>query len=497
MPKVDHAAPMQLKSFQIIVESSPISTQIFSKDGMTIMVNKAWERLWHIKSKDIVGNYNILKDKQLVEKGLMTKIKKAFNGQKIHLPTIEYIPSKTVPKLAKVPYRWVSAIIYPIFNSSKKVTHVVLQHTDVTTQHDIQKLITKNSEANYRLGALVASSDDAIIGKTRTGIITSWNHGAEQLFGFSAKEAIGNSIMIIVPSNLQDEEKDILKKINIGESIQHFQTSRRKKDGTIIPVSVTISPIKNDKGKIIGASNITRDITEQKKTEQEKSDFLSMASHELKTPLTSMKIFLGLLVREIEKQDDSEHAQYFMSRIQDQTNQLIELTNDLLDVSRIETGKLRLNSEEFALEDLVHETVEAIETSTRTHKILVNAKDTFLAKADRYRIFQVLINLLTNAIKYSPPGKDIIVTLQKDKNFLTVSVQDFGIGIDKVQQNKVFEKLYQVGDSKEKTYPGLGLGLYISKEIIERHKGQIWVKSKKGKGSTFFFTLPREQKKSK
>lgn len=226
----------------------------------------------------------------------------------------------------------------------------------------------------------------------------------------------------------------------------------------------------------------------QKLLDQEKSDFLSMASHELKTPLTSMKMFIDLLTRQLRIEADDKPL-YYLDRIKDQANRLSELTNDLLDVSRIETGKLKLNKEEFRLAELVQDTVDSIKPSTIVHEIITDLNTKINVFADRYRIYQVLVNLLTNAIKYSPGGKKIYVKVWQEDEQVFVSVQDFGIGIKKEQRKKIFERLYQTNDAEERTYPGLGLGLYISREIIDRHGGKIWVESKKGQGSIFFFSL--------
>ncbi len=254
-------------------------------------------------------------------------------------------------------------------------------------------------------------------------------------------------------------------------------------------VSTNATVFYNNQNKPIRMLGATSDITKQNQLDQEKSDFLSMASHELKTPLTSMKIFIDLLKRQQSQQ--SEKGDYYVNRIKDQADRLGELTNDLLDVSRIETGKLRLSKDSFELNQLIEETVESIQPSTQKHKITVSHNGPVEVVADKYRIYQVLINFLTNAIKYSPQSEKIIVKIDERDEEIVVSVKDFGIGIKKQEQDKVFERLYQVSDPEEKTYPGLGLGLFISKEIIDRHKGKIWVESVKGKGSTFFFSLPK------
>lgn len=343
-----------------------------------------------------------------------------------------------------------------------------------------------------RLAAIVASSDDGIVSKDLDGIIMSWNKGAEKIFGYSAEEIIGKSIRTIIPPELQQEEDTILSRIRQGKKIDHFQTTRVRKDGRRVDVSITVSPIRDHSGKVVGASKIARDITEEKRMQRQKDDFLSMASHELKTPITSMKIFIDLLGNELMNMQH-EKSSYYLKRIHDQSNRLSELTNDLLDVSRIQTGKLSLNIEVFMLAELVEDTVEGLQGSTRKHVLRLKKKKGLTVAADRYRIYQVLVNLITNAVKYSPKGGDIIITVTKKGDKAVVSVQDFGIGIKKEQQEKIFDKLYQVTDPEEKTYPGLGLGLYISKDIIERHNGRIWVESTKGKGSTFSFAIPIAQ----
>lgn len=724
--------------YKTIFDQTPISTQIFTPDGETVMVNKAWEKLWNLPFSEIKG-YNILKDKQLVKTGTMPYIKKGFMGESVFLPVIKYEPTKAARKKGAVPFLWVQARLYPIRDSEDKITHLVLQHEDVTERR-------RAEEVKNRLAAIIEFSDDAIVSKNLDSIIMSWNKSAERLFGYTAKEAIGKHIKLIIPKSLISQEEEIITKIKKGEHIDHFETERKRKDGTLITVSLTISPIKDASGTVIGASKIARDITEkrkaekdlqeseerfrsltdsapvgifltdkegrsifvnrkwlefagmtqkqamgegwakalhpddrekvhaewkdalrterefnleyrfktkkgkitwltgksialydqngdirgymgtvtditarkfmenslkeseerlrlalrageigvwdwdiennvltwteniykihdvdpktfkvtmknfqklihpddreriqsmlrdtiergkifagefrivtakgetrwvhtnamfrkneqnkvvrllgattdislQKKIEQDKNDFLSMASHELKTPLTSMKIFIELLRSQL-KDTVSEKPRYYLDRIQDQSARLTELTGDLLDVSRIETGKLRLKREKFIMDDLVIDTVESIQPSTNRHILEVVSSPKAQVYADRYRIYQVLVNLLTNAIKYSPKDTSIFINIKKEKKQVLVSVQDFGIGIKKSQLERVFDKLYQVSDPREKTYPGLGLGLYISKEIVERHNGKIWVASRPGKGSTFFFTIPVEK----
>lgn len=592
--------------FKTIYRQTPVSTQIFTTDGETVMVNKAWEKLWNVKFEQL-GSYNILQDQQLVATGTMEYIKRGFKGEQVDLPVIRYDPSQTVA-IKGARERWLAARIYPIKNNKGKITHLVLQHEDVTDKKN-------NEDTLYRLAAIIESSYDAIISKNLEGIITSWNKGAERLFGYTAGEIIGKHITTIIPKELRKEEAEIISKIKRGIPIKHYETVRVKKDGNYVEVSLSISPIKNNDGVIMGASKIARDIsyqkkaeaaireseerlrlaldagqigvwdwdiekntltwtdnvykihgvnrknfeitfenfknlihpddvnrvlklieksllkeaefavdfriitpkgdlkwvttqaeishnkngkpvrmlgatsdtTRQKQIEQEKSDFISMASHELKTPITGMKMFVELLSRELAK-TSLEKPIHFANRIMEQTDKLTELTNDLLDVTRIETGKLQLKKEAFNISHLIQETLDTLQPTT-THTLHFKNSKIVGVAADRYRIYQVLVNLITNAIKYSPQGNKVEISLRTTASEAIIGIKDDGIGIAKNKQDKIFERLYQVTDPKLKTYPGLGLGLYITKEIVERHNGKLWLKSEHGKGSTFYFSL--------
>lgn len=246
--------------------------------------------------------------------------------------------------------------------------------------------------------------------------------------------------------------------------------------------------IRNQQGKIIAAVAIINNITQQKELEERKDDFVNMASHELKTPITSMKLYIESLFLRIHTYDDAI-AEKILVSIRFQTEKLQQLVSDLLDVSRLQTGKLMFTKEIFTIQDVIKETIMTLQSTTK-QKIVYTDIDTIPVMADKFRIYQVITNLITNAIKYSSGEKNIIIKTKKNHKKIIVSVQDFGIGISKSQQNKIFNRLYQVTDSKEKTFPGFGMGLYISKEIINKHNGKIWVESEKGNGSTFYFSLP-------
>jgi signal transduction histidine kinase len=230
--------------------------------------------------------------------------------------------------------------------------------------------------------------------------------------------------------------------------------------------------------------------------DKQKDAFLGMASHELKTPITSIKAFTQVLLKRVEKANLTDYV-YILKNVNTQTDRITQLINDLLNVSHIESGKLVLQKSKFDLDQLVNKTIADIQVTTETHMIIKKGKVSGLIYGDENRIEQVLSNLLTNAIKYSPSAKEIIVTLSENKKETSITVQDFGQGIALSDQKKIFERFYRTRENEEKNISGFGLGLYISSEIIRRHKGKIWVTSSLGKGSTFGFTIPHLNKNTK
>lgn len=234
---------------------------------------------------------------------------------------------------------------------------------------------------------------------------------------------------------------------------------------------------------------LRKEFQQRTELEQTKDDFINLASHELNTPITSLIIFTKVLRNKLDTGKAVDSKRY-LDKIEEQTNKLTMLITDLLDISRIQTGKISIKKERFPLSSLIQETVEGLQGTTHIHIITITKQYEKNIYADRYRIYQVLVNLLTNAIKYSPKGGRISIASVKKGREVVVSVSDNGIGIDKKYQQKIFERLYQVTEVREKTFPGLGIGLFISHEIINMHGGRMWVESEKGKGSTFFFTIP-------
>ncbi|AZI67845.1 PAS domain-containing sensor histidine kinase [Kaistella daneshvariae] len=249
------------------------------------------------------------------------------------------------------------------------------------------------------------------------------------------------------------------------------------------------TPILDEDGNLIRWIGTSTNIDEFKTLSAQKDTFLGIASHELKTPLTSLKLYAQVLERMLRKTGDGKNAE-FAKKMDVQIVKLTSLIGDLLDVTKINSGKIYLNEDVFDFEKLVVEVVEDQQMST-AYKIDLHAKPVGMVFADRDRIAQVITNLISNAIKYSPKADSIVVTVTDTENYVELSVQDFGIGMAADKKDKVFEQYYRVSGDEQSTFPGLGLGLYISSQIVERSHGKISVESTLGYGSTFCFSLPK------
>jgi len=355
---------------------------------------------------------------------------------------------------------------------------------------------------NDRLAAIVDSSDDAILSMTRDGVITSWNRGAERLYGYAAGEATGEHIGLLIPSERSGEERNILHHVLAGEPLQHYETRRQRKDGTVVDVALTVSPIRDVGGQVTGASTIARDISERRRTEDEarrawteaeranqaKSEFLSRMSHELRTPMNAVLGFAQLLeLGEIDEQQRESIDQILRAG-----NHLLALINEVLDVARIEAGKLSLSVEPVDADEAIAEAVDLIRPLAADRSITISIAGggtEAYVKADRQRLKQVLLNLLSNAVKYNRTDGLVEIGLERRADErLRITVSDTGPGIPPQQLERLFSPFERL-DADAGQVEGTGLGLTLSKGLAEAMGGQMGVDSRVGKGSTFWLDL--------
>lgn len=359
------------------------------------------------------------------------------------------------------------------------------------------------------LSAIVDSSHDAIASKTLDGIITSWNGAAERMFGYTAAEAIGRSIRMIIPPERQAEEDFVLSRIRRGEKVDHFETVRQTKDGCRLDISLTISPIKNARGVVIGASKIARDITASKRIEREREEllerertahqelaealaardeFIAVAAHELRNPLNVLVLTMQLLHRVSGASTGSAQVGNLIEKSGAQLARLSSLIDRLLDVTRIRAGSFDLYRETFDLSALVADIVNRFAIEYSDIPIALKIEPNIECNWDRLRIDQAITNVISNAIKYGM-RKPIVVSVSAiEEGQAVIRVRDEGVGISPEDLDRVFDRFERVmaqSDSK-----GLGLGLWITKRIVEAHGGTVLAESELGKGSTFVLRLP-------
>ncbi|MFS2186593.1 PAS domain S-box protein [Mucilaginibacter sp. Mucisp84] len=622
-------------------------------DYIILNCNPAAEKMFGCPAPVLLGQNILTLIPESVRREQLAILERVWSGERInHLYTV---------RSSKLQIDFpVSLTISPIRDEQGEVIGASHIMRDVTHERETE-------EKRGMLAAIVENSDDAIISKTLNGIITTWNGGAEKIFGYQERETIGKHISILIPRDRLSEEDVIIENIRSGNKVDHFQTVRLHKNGSAIDISLTVSPVKDRHGTIIGASKIARDITAAKKAEtairhqaeklkilntigkvisekldtesilqkvtdattqitgaafgaffyntinqdgeaymlyslsgapkeafenfgmprntavfhrtfsgegvlrvdditkdprygqnaphfgmpgghlpvvsylavpvisssgnvigglffghpeagvfmqehedivvslasqaavaldnsrlftevkelsQKKDEFIALASHELKTPLTSMSGFLQLLERKV-----IDVNRPFVAKAITQLKKLNALINDLFDISKIQSGKLQFYFEEFDFTGLIKENLEAIREGYTSHEIYFDESGEMILEGDKMRLDQVLTNLVTNAIKYSPESDRIEVSAKRSETEIQVSVKDYGMGINEENISHIFSQFYRAKDVN-RSITGLGLGLYITKEIIERHGGRIWVESEPRMGSTFFFVLP-------
>lgn len=481
MPAINERDTAMLAS---IISSSDDAIISKNLNGVITSWNHSAEKIFGYTAEEAVGQHIFLiipEDHRAEEQYIISEIKA---GRRVeHFETIRRTKDGSLIPL--------SITVSPIKDKSGNLIGASKIARTLSQQR-------KSEEKQAMLASIVESSGDAIISKTINGIVTSWNPAAEKILGFSEKEMIGKSILTIIPDNRKEEEKHIIERIQKGERLDHFETVRKKKNGELISVSITVSPIIN-KGKIVGVSKILRDISDRIEIERRlasqakrleeliksKDEFIGIASHELKTPLTSIKAYLQLLER-ITK-DVSQHG--YVEKTLDYVIKLERLVSDLLDVSKVRAGKFHMDFVPYSLQTVIDRAIESVQLTSRTHTISQEGQSDLMVICDHNRLEQVLVNLLTNAIKYSPQGNSVLVKTMIKGDEVIVSVHDKGIGIEKDELQNIFQRFYRAEGLAPK-FSGLGIGLYISNEIIDRHDGRIWAESEIGKGSVFSFALP-------
>ena len=492
-----------------VVENSDEAIITKSLEGIISSWNRGAERMFGYTAEEAIGRsiYILIPAEHKAEEPVI--LERLAKGERIQI-------YETVRVRKDGSRLRVSLAVSPIRDASGTIVGGSKIARDITARRSAE-------EARFRLASVVESSDDAIISKTLDGVITSWNVGAERIFGYTAQEAVGQSIYLLIPVERRSEEPAIQDRLRKGERIETYETVRVRKDGTRIEVSLTVSPIRDDNGRIIGASKIARDITARKRAEAErarltsmlekllssersaraeaehlsaiKDDFLATLSHELRTPLSAILGWAQVLLRRVT--DDDPEFRRGLETIERNVRVQTRLIEDLLDMSRITSGKLRLDLQNLAPVSFIDAALETVRTAADAKGIrLEKALDpaTGPVAGDPNRLQQVVWNLLLNAIKFTPRGGQVQVLLRRVDSQVEICVTDTGIGVSPEFLPHVFERFRQEDASSTRSYGGLGLGLSIVKHVVELHGGTVSARSPGiGLGSTFTVQLPLAQ----
>ncbi|MEP6675614.1 MAG: PAS domain S-box protein [Ferruginibacter sp.] len=382
--------------------------------------------------------------------------------------------------------RWIKLAGRVLYNEKKEAVRILGTVMDITEQKKAYNLLRESEE---RFRQLANSMPQQVWTSDTKGNLNYFNQSVYDYSGLTKKEVESLGWLSIVHPD--DREENVQKWMEAIASGEDFLLEHRfkKHNGEFRWQLSRAIPIKDASGNIQLWVGTSTDIHDIKEAEEQKDFFISVASHELKTPITSIKGYVQILMR-MHEQSEDKFLKNSLRTVDKQIVTLTTLIEDLLDLSKIKSGSLQLNKEEFSINAMIRESVEEISHIQPDYKINFVASDECMVFADRGRIGQVLINFLTNAIKYSPASKTINIENKVYSNFVTVSVADKGIGINKKDQDKIFQRFYRVEGQDEKTFPGFGIGLFIASEIIKRHSGKIGVESELSKGSVFYFSLP-------
>jgi len=511
--------------YRQLIEKFPIAVYTCDAKGYIRLYNRAAVDLWGrepVAGKDMwCGSWKIYQNDGTLlpldkcPMAIALKEGRSVYGEEINVQR----PDGTILKVMPHPQ--------PIFDSKGNIVGAINMLLDITDRK-------KAEEINAKLAAIVQSSDDAIIGKTLEGIVTSWNKAAERMFGYTASEMTGQSILKIIPEERVDEEPKILERLRRGESIEHFETIRVTKDGTRLNISLTISPIKDSKGNITGASKIARDITKQKQllealetgreelesqvmertadlkranlhlqnSNEELERFAYVASHDLQEPLRKIQAF-GNLLLERNEQDLNNNGKNYVNRMINAANRMQSLIEALLEFSRATLMEKKFEKRDLNL--LIDEVIKEFQERADDKEAIIEVAPLPHLTVIPFQFKQMLSNIISNSLKYSKPDEKPVIEITsqildeqeindpgavKETSYCKLTISDNGIGFENEHAERIFELFQRLHGRHE--YGGSGIGLSICKKIMENHEGFIRAESKPGKGATFHIYIPNK-----
>lgn len=469
--------------FRSLVEQSPVAIALFKSTDLIIdIVNEQMLQIWS-KTADIQGKPLAIAMPELIGQPFIPILTDIFTTGETFFA---YESKATILRDGEPTEGYFNFICQPVKDNSGEITSVLQVVTDVTTQVKA-RLEVQKAEEMMRFAIDAAKLGVWHINTETNALI--YNTTLADIFGYEGEENMTYDQAIAqVTEDYRDVINDEIQKAISGKGDYDITYSQRRfNDGELIWLRSLGKVTKDQNGDFSTFSGFVMDVTESKKDEERKNDFIGMVSHELKTPLTSLNGYLQLLQSKARKSNDT-FTSGALEIAGKQVKKMTSMINGFLNISRLESGKIILNKSSFRLDELLKSTVEEVVVMDSDHNISFTIIDAIDIFADYDKISNVISNLLSNAVKYAPNSKEIEVTCQIVDHAAQISVRDEGMGINQEDIEKLFERYYRVENNH--TISGFGIGLYLSAEIIERHNGKIWAESELGKGSTFYFSVP-------
>lgn len=472
----------------LLYSSTSLITFLKGPDYIIEFANEPIRKIWG-KGDNVIGKPLFEVVPEVREQGIKAFLDQVFyKGEPYHakgLPLEHRVNGEMLRSFFDFSYM-------PQRSSDGEIVGVGVIAQDVTSSEMLNQQIRK-SEKEFR--ELVDFMPHKISIADADGNTLFYNKSWLDYTGLSLEEFIDSHWSAIIhPEHKEKVEKELEQCLSSGNNLD-LELKILNKDQEYKWHLCRAIAVKDENNNITSWISSSTEIQKLKEEEQRKEDFLKLVSHELKTPVTSIKGYVQLLLSLLKDRKSEgvpvEQSKPYLHRIENQVERLIILISEMLDLSRIEQNELELHKEEFSLNEHVESIIEDISYTHKDVQIEMEHLCECNVVADKDRIGQVIINFITNALKYSPDSKKVNVKIfHQKKDNVAVSVRDYGIGIDKKDFKKIFNRFYRVSSKNEKTYAGFGIGLYLSSEIIERHKGEIFVQSNIGEGSEFTFTLP-------
>ena len=480
--KLERAAKIQRDFYESVFMQSPVGIGIWEGPSfITRMINPALARFYQRDSASLIGKpiFETFPESKLLWETIMTSVLES--GQ----PYTGVELAVDLPKNGHIQRSYVNFGIVPYYEPDGSMSGVLGVSIDATQQVTLRKELEK-SELIMKIAVESAGLGIWDLDLRTRGVFSSshiW------IAGFPMERSV-YQLDEFLEHLIPEDRKKLDDALNGPDT--HFSTVLRAiwTDKSLHWIQLTGNILKDENEQPIRVVGTTLDITDRKELEQRKDELLSTVSHELKTPVTSIKAIAQLLERKFEPLGDRITID-LIHKLVNQIKRLTNLIHDLLDASLIEGGKLQLNKHHFLFNELLEEVISDVQRTTNTHQIVLQQCATIQSFSDKERIRQVIINMLTNAIKYSPNADQVLVSLELNGKCIRCCVEDFGIGIPKEKESQIFERFYRVIDDKHSGFQGIGIGLYISKQIITRLDGKIWFEGKSDGGTIFCFEVPQ------